>query len=244
MCRTATIFLFTLALAAAAVSMAVRHRTLARTFEPASAASGADAAADSPDVATALRSLSNTGGRAGVADQKPWAVRFAQYVNDHPGRQWVVGRAPRPCLSEQEAAEAAHADAAEKVYPVLLRQLDGRRRDAQWLRDAMQRDVAEGRLDADRFAEQFDRPYGKVWAESVLLDVSPERLDPLLAQYRIRLRAHHLQVRRHVTIAAALTTVTLLAYLLINSLTKGYFTTRLRVATTAIIAVAAVILLL
>ena len=192
----------------------------------------------SRDVAAVLRSL---GPDAAPAD-KPWARQFAQFVNEHPGRQWVVGRCAQPCLSEVEAAQQARGDAAARVFPLLLRQTAIGRLDSAWLRDRAQRDITEGQLEVDRCAESFTRPYGQVWAESVLLDVSPDRLDELVGQYTPELHARHARVARGIFAAALLSGLTWLAYLLLNFITKGYFTGRLRLAA-AVLTLAVVALL-
>src|SRR5882724_10148415 len=75
---------------------------------------------ESTDVAATLRELSSEQSDEAV---KGWATRFAAFVNDHPGRQWVVGRCERPCLSESEAAEQARSDSARKLYPIVARSL-------------------------------------------------------------------------------------------------------------------------
>jgi len=232
MCRIGTIFILIVVIATA---VAVRHRWM-RHHRFQVAEIGQD---DSPDVAAALRSLDKN---RDEPSEKSWAVRFAQFINDHPGTQWVVGRSQKPCLSEAEASEAARREAVEKVYPTILNRLNPRRADAGWVHDLLARDVREGRLDADRFAESFDRPYGRVWTESVLLDISPARLDPLVDRYRGELNMRHIQLRRHLAAAGVITVFTALAYLLINSLTRGYFTLRLRVAAMVVIAAAIVIL--
>lgn len=233
MCRIGTILLVVALIIAAAH---VRHRLMLHRAIPAPVV----VEDDSPDVAAVLRTLS---GHETVADEKSWAVRFAQFINAHPGTQWVVGRSRTPCLSEAEASEAARQDGAAKVYPFLLQNIGTRRVDAGWLRERLMQDVRAGRLDADRFAESFNRPYGQVWTESVLLDVSPARLDPLLARYRDELNVRHIQFRRHLAAAAVISIGTALAYLLLNSITKGYFTMRLRLAAMLIVAAAVVILL-
>jgi len=235
MFRTGVIFCFCLFAIALLAFLAVRHREVLRAAEAAS--STALTQDDSPDVAAALRTLSDPSGDPSHPSSKTWAIQFAQFVNSHPGGQWVIGRCERPSLSEAEAAESAHADAGRKILPIILRRLNVSHVDAGWIRDRVYGDVRDGRLDADRFAEQFNRPYGQVWAESVLADVSPSRVDPLLAEYHVALGARHLQLRRHLAIAAVLSILTILAYLLLNSLTRGYFTTRLRIAATAIVTV-------
>jgi len=197
-------------------------------------------AEESTDVASTLRAISAS---EVDAPTKGWATRFVDYVNDHPGREWVVGHCEKPALSEAEAADAARTDAARKLYPLVIRRLHARGSDASLVKNLIGQDVRDARLESDRFAEQFTRPYGQVWAESVLLDVSSNRLDPMIDRYRQQIDFRHLQTRRHAAVGGFIIVATALLYLLLNSVTKGYFTTRLRFAAT-VIAAAVLILLI
>ena len=233
MCRITTIFLIVVAVV---LVVGIRHRRM-MIRQPHVSVTRHE---DSSDVASTLRELS---GSADSADpDKGWATRFAQFVNDHPGRQWVVGRCMTPCLSESEAAQQARDDAAAKLYPIIERHVHSSQLDAQWLADRVTRDVREGRFEADRFTEQFKRPYGKVWTESVLLDVTPDNLDSVVSHYRDGLSQQHMQTRRHVATAAIVILLSLLLYILLNIATKGYFTMRLRVATIAIVTATIILL--
>ena len=184
---------------------------------------------DSPDVAAAMRGLSGSHS----SDSKLWDTQFESFSNAHPDRQFVVGRCGRPCLSEVEARESAHRSAAEQMEALVASRLHAGRLEHGWLDQQISRDVSDGRFDADRLAEQFDRPYGKVWTESVLLDVSPDRLDPAVAQYQPELNAQRAHAARNLTASGVLIGVASAAYLLLNALTQGYFTGRLRLATAA-----------
>lgn len=220
---------------AVAVWLWVRHRMVLRMMR-----STPVAIEDrSIDVAATLRELS---GKAADPADKGWATRFVEFVNNHPGRQWVVGRCTKPCLSESEAAQQAKVDAARKVFPVVARELGVGRVDADWLDHRIAQDVQDGRLEADRFVERFDRPYGQVWTESVLLDVSPANLDSIVDRYRSDLNVRHLQIRQRIAFATAAILATGLLYLLLNVMTKGYFTTRLRLAAATVIAAVAILL--
>jgi hypothetical protein len=231
MIRLVPIFLL---LVAATAVFAVRHREAMLPLPD------ARTDRDEPtDVAVQLRKLT---GSAAPQD-KVWAQQFGEFVNTHPGRQWIVGRCDRPGLTEAEAARSARLDAVDQLYPLVFRQLPAGRLDRQWIRNRLRQDVLDGRLDADRCAEQFKRPYGTVWAESVLLDVSPDRIDPLTEQYAHQLHTHRAQMGRHAFFAGALVVVTALGYLLLNHLTRGYFSTRLRIAATAIAATCVLVLL-
>ena len=192
------------------------------------------------DVAAVLRGMGPSG-QPGPED-KLWVTRFAAFVNEHSGRRWVVGRSQAPCLSEAEAAEQARANATAKVFPIVVERVNVRRFDAAWLRDQVAHDIRDGHLDADRCAEQFSRPYGQVWTESVLVDVSPDRLDPFVRRYAMELRARRNRHVGHMVAAVVITGALWTAYLLINSITRGYFTTRLCL-TAGVLTVAVVVLL-
>jgi len=203
---------------------------------------------DAPDIAAAMRSLN---GKKDLAPtSKPWVADFAQFVSDHPNQQWVVGRSTSPCLTEAEAAASAHEDGARKIVPRVLRQVADSSRDVAWLREVVTRDVRSGQFDADRVASHFGRPYGEIWAESILLDVSPQKLDPIVRQYKIhlnedqaQLNARQLRLQKRLGIAGIVVFMSCLLYVLLNAATKGYFTVRLRVAAAAI-GFAAVLILL
>jgi hypothetical protein len=219
-----------------AVASGVLVRTFAQLLGPSPVISTANSTAD-PDPALALRSLGGA-----TCTNKPWANDFAAFVTSHPGR-WIVGRTAHPCLSEPEASRKAHSDAANVVYPLIAERFNPDPVDADWLRKRVAADVLAGRLDADCLAERFTRPYGTVWTESVLLDVSPQRLDSLLHSYQAdqsQWRAHSTRIRQSIAISVV---GAWLAYLLLNTITKGYFTMRLRLAA-ALVTAAGVALLI
>jgi hypothetical protein len=180
--------------------------------------------ATNADISRDLRQLSGV-----PQPDKLWATDFAAYASAHSG-QWIVGRCKQPCLSEAEAASQARADAARSAWPVVLSRFGVVPSDVDWLQSRIDADVSAGRLDADKLAEKFDRPYGSVWTEAVLVDVSPTRIDSLMHSYKSdRMKFHANETRSHevllIGIAAAW-----MAYLLLNTITKGYFTMRLRIA--------------
>jgi hypothetical protein len=218
--------------------LAVATGVWVRTFAGRLAAAPAlSTATSSVDPAAALRSLDGA-----TRANKPWVDDFAAFVTSHPG-QWVVGRSTHPCLSEPEAARAARSDAANAVYARVAARFGSSPADADWVRRRITADVVDGSLDADCLAERFTRPYGTVWTESVLLDVSPQRLDSLLSSYQAdqaQWRQRSSEIRQAVAISVA---GAWLAYLVLNSVTKGYFTMRLRLAA-ALVTAAGVALLI
>jgi hypothetical protein len=190
----------------------------------------------SSDVAKELREISGT-----PQPDKLWALDFAAFANSHSG-EWIVARCKDPCLSESEAATQAHSDAARLVWPIVLARFSAVPSDAQWVRSRVEADVTGGRLDADKLVEKFDRPYGAVWTEAVLVDVSPSRIDSLLDSYKSqRVKTQHHQTQLHEVLLIGIAGAWL-AYLLLNTITKGYFTLRLRFAA-ALVTVISVALL-
>ena len=190
----------------------------------------------SDDPAVALRELTGT-----TRPSKLWADDFAGFVSSRPG-QWVVGHSPTPCLDEPTAAQAARTDAANAVWQAVTARL-GQTGGPDWLRNRVTADVVAGRLDADHLAEQFQRPYGTIWTEAVLLDVSPDRLDSLLKSYKgedAQRHRHESGIREAVGISIF---GAWLGYLFLNAVTKGYFTFRLRLAAMLVTAVGVALLI-
>jgi hypothetical protein len=195
------------------------------------------AGAPAPDAAAALRSLSGA-----ARPTKPWIDDFTGFSASHPGR-WIVGRCSRPCLSQSEADQSARTDAARDVYAAVVNRMAPRHGDEQWLARRVLADVRAGELASDDLAERFDRPYGTVWTETVLLDASQAKLDTLVDRYRGDLAVRRVWMTAVQFGAVALTLSVWIAYLLLNMITKGYFTLRLRLLAATITAVALVVLL-
>jgi hypothetical protein len=189
------------------------------------------------DAAVALRSLSGS-----AQPTKAWIADFAAFAASHPGH-WIVGHCAQPCLSEAEAEQTAQADAANRVFEILQNQWRAGYFNQQWLHDRLLADIGAGALADDELSERFDRPYGTVWTDTVLLDASPAKLDPLADRYRAELQARHQRTAKLQFAALALAGSVWMAYLLVNTITKGYFTLRLRLIAGTVTALAFWVLL-
>jgi hypothetical protein len=197
----------------------------------------ASAVGPTSDAAVALRSISG-----GSAPTKQWIADFAGFTAAHPG-QWIVGRCAKPCLSQAEALQSARIDAARAVYSIALERLGSARSAGQWLAQRVLADVRAGELASDDLAERFDRPYGTIWTETVLLDASPAKLNPLVDRYRSELRAGSAKLKTIQFGAAGIALFAWFAYFLINLITRGYFTLRLQLIAGTITALALLVLL-
>lgn len=193
---------------------------------------------DTPDAAAALRSLS--GKDAPVP--KPWAADFAEFINDHPRSVWIIGRCARPCLSQAEAMDEARRDAARQIVPIVAAEVNPLPWDRTRLNERVLDDLRSGGLESDRDVERFDRPYGSVWTTSILVDASPRRIEPLAVSARADLRALHRRSAGRFAAFGIIAVASLLGYLILNWITRGYFTLRLRLGALAIVAAALLLL--
>jgi hypothetical protein len=230
-----TIFVVVIAAIIVAIS---RHRLGAG--EPWEANAVISERSATPDAGKALRSLDLKA--AAVPQSKRWADDLVGFGNAQPG-QWVVGRCASPCMSPSEAAQMARADAAQTVYLLIRQQVNAGAVDQQWLRKRVLADIQVGELQADCLIESFDRPYGTVWTESLLLDVSPKHIEPLVQRYRDELRARQARWATLGVFAGIAVTGTWIVCFLLDVITKGYFAMRLKLAA-ATITVAAIALLI
>jgi hypothetical protein len=213
------------------ITAAVRHRFAERDalFVPASG--------PIPDAAVALRSLSGASHAS-----KAWIEDFAAFTASHPG-QWIVGHCAKPCLSQAEAEQSARSDAAAAVCRIALDRLGLRHGDQQWLAQRVLADVRAGKLERDELVERFDRPYGTIWTDTVLLDVSPAKVDSLVDGYRNELRTRNSRIEAVQFGAAAIALCACIACALINMITRGYFTLRLQLIAGTITAMALLVLI-
>jgi hypothetical protein len=172
---------------------------------------------------------------------KPWVADFARFGAQNRGR-WVVARSDpdRPATSPLDAMKSARSAAAREVLPLVLSRLPraGRYDHGAVLRSIENRLLGD-RLVADRFPQKYERPYGSLYRESVLLDASDARLDPLAREIRGSLESQREARVNAFAAAGAILLVTYALYRLANAFTKGYFTWSLRTAA-AVVAAGAV----
>jgi hypothetical protein len=177
--------------------------------------------------------------------EKPWLSALAAFVADRPDGRWVVGKTDRlrPAATAAEAAREARAAAAEQVLPLVRARVPEDVGRHHRLRAAVEAALVDGdRLVVDRFPQQFDRPYGSLYREAVLVDASDAKLAPLVDAL-VRSSRERRDVRVHATLSATAILVVLYAlYRVANAVTRGYFVWSLRAAA-AVLAAGAVSIL-
>lgn len=178
---------------------------------------------------------------------KPWADDFAAFINRDKGKQWMLAESPRPCVSEAEANQQAIEAAAIELWPAVREQMRvnaiGRSKimvSPQFVVDQTEAALSRGVGIADRLVQQFDRPYGKVWKQSLLIDASKSTLDRYARDISAVARADRAQQVGTWGSTAALVAVIVLLYFFVNAVTKGYFVWRLR-AVALLVAIAGIL---
>jgi hypothetical protein len=176
--------------------------------------------------------------------EKPWAADFGRFCAQTPGR-WRVGHsdAERPAGSASEAGREARGNAAHDVVPLVLARLgrDGRRNEGEVFR-FVEAQLAGDRLVTDHFRQTYERPYGSLYRESVLIDASDAQLDSLADDLRGTLASQRESRVKGFASAVGVLLLTYALYRFANAFTRGYFTWSLRTAA-AVLAAGAVMLI-
>lgn len=142
---------------------------------------------------------------------KPWLEHFDMFVSGYPERRLIVGYSPELVSSEQEARRQAIRNARNQFAMVV---------DGVIVRP-------DGSHVLDRFAQKLSRPYGDVWREAVLMDVSPHRMQPRVATIQREVRRIEQTRMSAAGGIVLLFGTTLVICLVLNWLTEGYYRGRL-----------------
>jgi len=162
-----------------------------------------------------------------------WADAPAEF----PNGTWTVAGTPNPVESVNRAEDVAFEQAANPLTPRVAERAGivagvGSQRVSAQIKAALKRGDA---CVADKFAQSFQRPYGTVYAEQLLIDASPDKLGALARRVASAARAE--TAVRTVQVEETRTTfkqvlgfmlVVLVLYWFLNAATKGYFTWQLR----------------
>lgn len=169
---------------------------------------------------------------------KPWVSNFAGFAARTPGR-WLVAHSDfeRPATNPAEAARQARLAAVDQVVPLVTARLRGGRSSGGGaVRRVVETHLLGDRLVDDRFPQQYARPYGNLYRESVLIDASDQRVDALARDVRRSLEAQRHARFGGLASAGAVLLVTYALYRFANAFTRGYFTWSLRTAAAVVAA--------
>jgi len=151
---------------------------------------------------------------------KPWVSNFSAFVNRRPGMSLICVRSSSACTSEEQAHAEAMQRASTQVWSLLRR---GRWSPVQSHTGISHADIEQHFGILDRFTQSFDGISGKIWREALVIDVSPQKV----ASYQTRLRGDQRAAWgtwgcRLIGAAGVLVVIALL-YLLLDTVTLGYY---------------------
>ncbi|MEL6105326.1 MAG: hypothetical protein AAFU85_04790 [Planctomycetota bacterium] len=140
-------------------------------------------------------------------DAKPWVHSFDQFVTNYPRRRFMVGYSAGVHSSEDEARRAAMDDVRVKSEPEY---------------GPLSEMLATEPNVVDRFAQKLERPYGVVWREAVLVEVTSNALRN--AQARMPGRGDSTHGRLWLVFSLAIVaSIAVLLCSLLNWITEGYY---------------------
>jgi len=152
--------------------------------------------------------------------EKPWVETFDLFISAHPNQRYVVGYSPTLVSSEEEARQMARQDAIGKLQADIQRGLIVEPNESHVV---------------DRFAQKLSRPYGDVWREAILFNVSESRMAPAVAAAHRQTVQVRTQQRSLVFSLAILFGVAMVICVILNLLTQGYYRNRLWIAAGVIV---------
>lgn len=184
----------------------------------------------------------------------PWVVDRTGFTRQYANNDWLVAYSDGTHTTHEDARQDALHAATSILLPLAQARIsqlpasDQHRfaqqmeKDPNWLRNRVADELVSRNLVTDRFAQRFDRPYGTVWREAVLVDASPSQVDAIA---RSLVRGVNVQVthqRKTWFSFIALAGLIFGTYLFLNMATKGYYTWALRFAALAGIVAAGFVL--
>jgi len=165
---------------------------------------------------------------------KPWFENYADFVNQHPRRNWAMVRSQDACTTSSQATQ--QADKAIQHY------ITQRLRDQGMLNQNEPLTISLDDFVQDRFVQSLDGSAGRIWREAVLLEISGEKVKKLIQTVYQNHTIQYSHIARKLFSAVGLLVLICLVYLFLNAATKGYYVWSLRIAA-LIIGIAFIILL-
>ncbi len=169
---------------------------------------------------------------------KPWADDWDSFVNSQPKGRWIRADSDAFDVTEGAALDEARKVASGSLWPRVRDRMNARNAgrtgaikvSEQWVRTRLESLLKQDRFIRDRFVPGFERPYGKVWQASLLVDASADSIDEMASHCARLARAEFGAKAVTLGSMAGMVGVIVLLYLFVNAVTKGYFVWRLRAA--------------
>ncbi len=190
-------------------------------------------------------------GPAAVADaqveyhEKPWLVDFASFQSKHRDRSYIIARSTTSATSKAQAEGEALDQAARRAAEIIDRmraRTPDRLLGPSFKIDAIS--LQQRGLVLDRFNQRFYGAAGPIWRSAVLVDISPDKFQPLVDDEVSVMRVERLTWARMLLTLLGLGVLITVVYVFLDVATRGYYTWSLRVAAILLAAAGVVLVLL
>ncbi|EMI44318.1 hypothetical protein [Rhodopirellula sp. SWK7] len=141
---------------------------------------------------------------------KPWVSHFEQIVSEFSIKQFVVGYSESLASTEAEARQSAMQNAQSQVQLTTFAKNSG-----------IHTLINETNV-IDRFAQKLSRPYGDVWREAVLIDLSQGTMQATAIGHAAAATSSSIMSRANTVIATLIILATIAICVCGNLLTQGY----------------------
>ncbi len=141
---------------------------------------------------------------------KPWVSHFEQIVSEFSIKQFVVGYSESLASTEAEARQSAMQNAQSQVPLTTFAKNSG-----------IHTLINETNV-IDRFAQKLSRPYGDVWREAVLIDLSQGTMQATAIGHAAAATSSSIMSRANTVIATLIILATIAICVCGNLLTQGY----------------------
>lgn len=160
---------------------------------------------------------------------KPWVFHYDEVISQAPGRKLIVGYSDPLSGSESSARASAFRSAQDQVRIST--------------NSGVRLELDERQI-VDRFAQKLTRPYGDVWREAVLVDLTSPSLQEVAGR-RIAVAVNSNDQRQSLLVSIGLLVgVVILFCLAANGLTQGYYRRRLGIGAGSVLFLAVIVVLL
>jgi hypothetical protein len=171
-----------------------------------------------------------TAGESVQVLDKPWVDQFDQYSSRRRSQRFVVARSHTFAATAEAAHQQAMTRAVELLMPGVCHSLDEMARiggatgvDRRPVEQGLRRRIYEGFLNADRFTQRLEAPYGTLWREAILLELDSASLRQLVNEMAGRNdRIRRGQLSQGISVCILLLVIVVL-YRFLNWATKGYY---------------------
>ncbi len=169
---------------------------------------------------------------------KPWVDDFAAFASRSRGRSWIMALSRELATGAGEAEEQAISDAIRQLEPRIRSRMSTPARDSSsaQLKPQIRSGLETSGTIVDRFVQRFDRPYGDIWQVGLLIDASSRKIGGIAGKCDRVVAVKQRSFRQTVLSIAGVVALACVVYVILNTVTRGYFVWSLRAAALAVIA--------